>query len=212
MERRADAADPDRQFVRLRVRQRDQLLEILCRQIGAPDQQARHPRDHGDRREIGDRIVRQRRIKRGVDRVAAEAHQQRVAIRRRFRDRRRGQVAAGAGAVLDQDGLFQRRCHRIGDRARHRIGRAAGRRADQNLDRPRRKVFGARHLNHHQNGNDGAELRKPARGHWSPPFLPLSYCLPSSIIAGVPITSLRLSKSCMRSRNGSDVPLAARDA
>ena len=209
MQRRTDAANADRQFVRLRARQRDQFLEVLGRQISAPDQQARHPRDHGDRRKIGNRIVRQRRIKRGVDGVAAEAHQQRIAVGRRFRDRSRGQIAARTGAVLDQDRLLQRRCHRIGNRACHRVGGAASRRPDQDLDRTCRKLFGARCLQQHEHGNDGI---KRAHNHLPPPFLPPSYFFPSSIIAGVPITSLRPSKSYMRLRNGSDVPLAARDA
>jgi hypothetical protein len=63
--------------------------------------------------------------------VAGEAQQQRVAVGRGLGDRVGGDVAAGAGLVLDDDGAAQRGAHADGQRAGQRIGRAAGGRADQ---------------------------------------------------------------------------------
>ena len=46
--------------------------------------------------------------------------------------------AAGAADGFDDHALAERRLHRIGQDARQRVGRAAGRKADQHGDRARR--------------------------------------------------------------------------
>ena len=80
----------DCQRVRFCLCQIDQGPEIFGGQVTTPHQQARDLRHHCDRCEVGDRIVWQRRIECRVDRVAAEADEQRVSVGRRFRDRSRG--------------------------------------------------------------------------------------------------------------------------
>ena len=68
----------------------------------------------------------------GADRehvVGDAAEPDRVAVRRRFRDRIRAQHAAGAGLVLDHEGLPGQFAHLLAEHARERVGGAAGRKA-----------------------------------------------------------------------------------
>ena len=142
MQRRAEAADSDRQPIGLLLGQCDECGKVIRRQVGIADQKAWHARDHSDRREIGHRIERQLGIERRIDCMTAEAHQKRVAVRERLGHRLGGEIAAGARPIFDHDRLPQGRLHRLRDRARHRVRGAAGRCADQELDRPRRIIVG----------------------------------------------------------------------
>jgi hypothetical protein len=83
------------------------------------------------------RIERQLGIEGRVDRMAAEADQQGVAVGRRLGDRIRRKVATSAGTVLDQHGPPKGRRERRRDRPRHGVGGAAGRGSDHELDRSR---------------------------------------------------------------------------
>ena len=116
---------------------------VLRGKVGIADQQARHGRDHADRREVSHRIERQLGIERRVDRVAGEADQQRVAVRCRLGDSVGGEIATGAGPVLDHHRLSQRSRQRLRDRPRHSVGGAARRCADQELDRLRWVIVSA---------------------------------------------------------------------
>ena len=107
------------------------LTDLLGGQIGASDQQTRHPCHHGDRREISDSIVGQGRIQCRVDRVAAEAHQQCVPVGRRLGDRGRSQIATGSRPVFDQNRLLQGGCHRFCNGTRDCIRGATSRSAHQ---------------------------------------------------------------------------------
>ena len=61
-----------------------------------------------------------------------------------------------------------------------------------------------------KNGNGSSEKTGTTRPHLLWPFFVFaSYCLPSAIISGVPMTSLSAVKSYIRSWKDSDVPLAA---
>src|SRR5262249_12200425 len=77
---------------KLGLGERDQRCEVARRQFRMAHQQARHGRDHADRREVGDRIVGQLGIKRGVDGVAGEGDQERRSVGWRFCDRIGGEV------------------------------------------------------------------------------------------------------------------------
>ena len=171
MQRRTDSADANGQRMRLCFRQFDQRLEVCCGQISAADQKTRNPCHHRDRREVGDRIVRQCRIERRVDGVATEANQQRISVRRRLRHRGGGQVATRSGPVLDQDRLFQRSCHRFRNETRDCVCGAAGRCADHQFDRPCRKVFRTGRMHRRRkNDNGGEEKTSTTRLHLLWPF------------------------------------------
>ena len=78
------------------------------------------------RREILHRIVRQFGIERGVDRGLADiGHQQRVAVGVGARHQFAGADAARAGAVVDDELLFQCFGQARGDQPRHGVGQAA---------------------------------------------------------------------------------------
>jgi hypothetical protein len=92
--------------------------------------------DLGDRGELF-QIVRQVREQRRVDRRIADRHErERVAVGRRFRDRRHRNVAGGADAVLDDHALIPALRQPVGNDARESVRRAAGREADDDVDRP----------------------------------------------------------------------------
>jgi hypothetical protein len=60
--------------------------------------------------------------------------QQRVAVGRRVHHLLRGDVAAGAGLVLDDHRLADRGLHLLGDQAGHDVGGAAGREGDDDAN------------------------------------------------------------------------------
>jgi hypothetical protein len=131
VQRRAHRADGEVQLPRLGLGQRDELAHVLHRQARAGHQDRRRGGHAGERGEVLHRVEGQRGVQRGVDGVAGEAQQQRVAVGRGLGDRVGGDVAARAGLVLDDDGAAQRGTHADGQRARQRVGRAAGGRADE---------------------------------------------------------------------------------
>jgi hypothetical protein len=65
----------------------------------------------------------------------------RVAVGRRGGDLLRGDVAAGAGAVLDDDGLPDVLGELLRNDARRRVGAAAGREAHGERDRMGREIL-----------------------------------------------------------------------
>ena len=102
------------------------------------DEHARHVRHHRDRREILDRVIRQRLEERQSGRQhAAVGEEERVAVRRRLRDRRRGDPAARAAAVVDDDGLLPEIGETFLEDAAEDVGPAAGRRRNEHPDRLR---------------------------------------------------------------------------
>jgi len=76
--------------------------------------------------------------------VSAGDEPDRVAVGRRFRDRIRGDVAAGTGLGLDDDRLPELFRESVGDDARQRVGRAASGKSMQQSDRARRIIVGKR--------------------------------------------------------------------
>src|SRR5262249_5298565 len=123
-------------------------------------------------------------IERRVDGVAGEADQQRVAVGQGLRDCLGGEVAAGAGPVLDQHGLAERRGEQLRDRPRHRVGGAARGCADQQLDRLggilRGAAWWASEEHRRQKANDSRDF---ASAHRGPPQLAANSRITSSIVA-----------------------------
>ena len=105
----------------------DQLLDRLGRHARIYHQHQREASHACHSREVLHRIVahvpHQERSgrKRGISR-----HQQRVAVRRRARDVKRGQRPVRARAILDDDGLLERDAERLGDHAANRVTGTAG--------------------------------------------------------------------------------------
>ena len=114
----------------------DELFRRLRRHAGMHDQHVGRGADQDDRLEILGRIVGQL-LQVLQDRLGRmEAHVDRVAVGRRLRDEVGGDHAAGAGALLGDDG------HAgivvgdpLRDRAREQVGDAAGRRRNDDADR-----------------------------------------------------------------------------
>jgi hypothetical protein len=93
-----------------------------------------------DRREVAQRVVAELRIERRVDRHrAGVGHPQRIAVGRRLGDELGADRAAGAGLVVDHDGLPERALQLVDEQSCVRIERATGREADDDLHRPLRK-------------------------------------------------------------------------
>ena len=77
------------------------------------------------------------RHQRFIGRLGVRHHQQRVAVGRRLRGLDGADHAAGAGAVLDHEGLAEVLLQDAADLARRDVGRAAGAERHDDLDRPR---------------------------------------------------------------------------
>src|SRR4029078_4467547 len=100
---------------------------------------------------------------------------------------------------------------RCTNEARDGVRGAARWRPDHQFDRPRGIIFRTGRMHRQRkNGNGSNGKTGTTRLHLLWPFFVFaSYCLPSAIISGVPITSLSAVKSYIRSWKDSDVPLAA---
>ena len=87
------------------------------------------------RREIFQRVVRQRFVEAGIDNDRRTRQIKRVAVRRRLRHHFGADIAAGAGPVVDDDLLVPRLGEFLSDQARHQINAAAGSKGDDEADR-----------------------------------------------------------------------------
>ena len=103
-----------------------------------------------------------------------EADQQkRVAVRRRSHDRLGADIAAGARPVLDDEWLPEPLRQPLTDQARDDVGRAAGRKADDDAHRPRRIGLRPRDARHgRQRGSARCQMQKLSAGkfHGDPPI------------------------------------------
>ena len=77
----------------------------LCGEAGVHHQHVRRQRQRHDVDEVLGRVVGQLGVDRRIDRVRVGIDEQRVAVGRRLRHRRRADRAAGAGTVLDHHRL-----------------------------------------------------------------------------------------------------------
>ena len=121
MLREAEPAVCDRELARLRARQGNQLLNGLRRHVVVHRQDVGREGDLGDRREVLDRIVRQRLVEAqvGDDRGVAR-HHQRVAVGRGLGDEAGREAAAGADLALHHHRLAPGRGELVADQARRR--------------------------------------------------------------------------------------------
>ena len=94
--------------------ERDQLIDVLHRQIRRHDQHQRHRRDLADPGKILDRVDGQAFVEGADDRVSVGGRHQGVAVGRAVRDADR---AGDAGPVLDDDRLLPQQAEFVGERA-----------------------------------------------------------------------------------------------
>ena len=135
--RRAVAGRCEIDLARARLGERDQLRHRVGGHRGIDHQDVGLGADQADRDEILLGVVVQLLVERGVGgEDAVVAHQQRVAVGSGTGDLLGGDVAAGAGPVLDDEGLVQDVLKPPADDARQHVARPARREGDQQRDRP----------------------------------------------------------------------------
>ncbi|MCY1228792.1 hypothetical protein D9M72_411260 [compost metagenome] len=113
-----------------------QFLQVAHRHAGADGEQVAAGRAGArDRREIPDRVIGQRRRGPRVHRQRGGiGEQQRVAVRRGAGHGLAGDDAVGAGTVVDDDRLLQRRGQALGDQPCGLVGHGAGARGQHHAD------------------------------------------------------------------------------
>jgi hypothetical protein len=84
------------------------------------------PREADNRRDVPDEVETEIVVERGIDRIRGHNLQQRVAICGRLRDRLGADVAAGAGAVLNDELLAEALRQPLTHQARLDVGSPAG--------------------------------------------------------------------------------------
>jgi len=94
------------------------------------------PRDGDDRHDVADEVEIEIGVERGIDRVRGHDLQQRIAIRGCLRDRLGADVAARAGAILDDELLAEAVRQPLTHQARLDVGSPAGGKADDDAHRP----------------------------------------------------------------------------
>jgi hypothetical protein len=106
----------------------------------------------------------------------APAHEQRVTVCARSRDRRGPDISASAGPIFNHDGLSKRRCQFLADYPRNHISGSAGSEWNDNLNCASRPIlcFGL-----HEREND--EAREEKRSSDSHHFLPAAWSRPKSL-------------------------------
>jgi hypothetical protein len=130
LRRRAGACRGVRQLARVGLGHRDELLGVLDLEARARDQVHLRAADAHHRRQVArgqDGGLEQRGIGR-LHRGRRDHH--RVAVGRGLDDLAGGDVATGAGLVVDDHGLAQRFGQALRDQAGHHVGGAAGGEAD----------------------------------------------------------------------------------
>ena len=124
------------------LQQRDELTQILCRQLRVGDQHQRKAAGERDRDEVLDRIVWQVLVDEGVDHGRGHRlEDQRVAVGPRPGDRVGGDGAAGAALVLHHHLLAELVAEMLGGQARHHVDAAPRGQRNDELDRPVRPGF-----------------------------------------------------------------------
>jgi len=109
---------------------------------GIHDQRIRKAHDARNGRNVADEIEIEFFKERGIDCVIHAAHEKRVAVRRRFYDRLRRDIATSSRPVLDNEGLAEPLGQPLPDQSRGNIGSAASSKADDDARRPQRVALG----------------------------------------------------------------------
>jgi hypothetical protein len=125
----------------------NELADGLCRKRRRDHHDEWISADARDRHDVLGEIEFQALIKRGVDDVRCAHEQERVTIARRAHHGFGRDVAAGAGAVFDDEASVEALRQPLRKKSRHHIGRAAGVEAEDDTRWPRRiiKCKGAAH-------------------------------------------------------------------
>jgi hypothetical protein len=131
--------------------------------------------DGCDRRDVAEENEREVVEEGRVDCAAQRDHDERIAIRRRSHDRLHGDIAAGAGSVVDDELLAEALRQPLADEARIDVVRPTGGEADDNTHRSRRialRPSDPRHDRH--SSRTRGQVQKPAAGkfHDGPLALP----------------------------------------
>jgi hypothetical protein len=149
----------------------DQLLRRVGGQVLAGGDDVGHDRQHGDGHELRP-VVGQGLVEVVVDRErAGRAAQQRVAVGLGAKGDLGPDIAAGAGAVVDDHRLVPGARERFGDDAAERVRRSTRREGDNDADlflRPGRLRKGRRRGQHQQQGEERAHDARHA-GSLTPP-------------------------------------------
>jgi hypothetical protein len=152
--RRAGAGRRIVELARLRLRQRDQLLQRLRRHGRIDDQHEVRIVDRRDGREVAHQLERLAGHQRLVDGVGVRHQQQRVAVGRALRDDVGTHDRASAGPVLDDERLPHCFLQPLRDETRIDVCRTARGKRYDDLHRPRRIVLRER-ARHHGGQQDG---------------------------------------------------------
>jgi hypothetical protein len=133
--RRAGAGVTVAELAGLRAGERHQLGQGLGGNLIVRHQDAGRRNRNRNRHQVALRVVGWFGIQAGIDRDRGTRHHQRMAVRFGLDRAVNGQIAAGAGDVLDHDGLAPGFGKPVGEITRREVGRAPRRKADQNAHR-----------------------------------------------------------------------------
>jgi hypothetical protein len=97
--------------------------------------------DRRNRHQIAHQFILALRHQRFIGGLGVRHHQQRVAVGRRSGDLLRADHSAGAGPVLDHEGLLEILLHGIAEYAGRHVRRTPGPERNDDPDRPRRIVL-----------------------------------------------------------------------
>jgi hypothetical protein len=132
---RADPARRHRNLARIGLGVGDEFSDGLGRHRRIDLHHQRHLHDVADSYDIPREIEGELPVVRGVDGVRDGREQERVAVRRRVDDIVRGNAAAGARPVLDDELLAEMIRQPLAHQACAYVGRARGREANDQSDR-----------------------------------------------------------------------------
>src|SRR6516162_2217907 len=128
--------------------------------------------DARDRHDVADEIEIELVVERRVEHVGQGGHEQRVAVRRSMHDGFGRDVAACPGPVVDDERLAESIRQLLTQQPRDDVGRAAGRKTDENAHRPRRiGLRPSETQNGRQRGSARSQMQKSPAGkfHFEPP-------------------------------------------
>ena len=137
MGRRPDASRGHVELARVGLGIVDELRNGIGRERCIDFHHVGYAGDGRNRRDVARKIVVEFSVERDVDRMRGRDHEQRVAVRRRIHDCLGGDIAAGAGAVLDDELLAEPLRQALTHEPRQDVGDTAGRIADDQFHGPR---------------------------------------------------------------------------
>jgi hypothetical protein len=137
MKSRAVAARRHGDLARIGFGERDQLGHGLRRNRGVDHKHERHLDRARDRSEIADDVEVELLVERRIDGSGRTDHHEGIAVGRRPHGRFGRDIGAGAGPVLDGEGLAELLRQRLRHQPRGDVDRARRRKADEDSHRPR---------------------------------------------------------------------------